>query len=594
MMIAFVGHRGVGKTSLLKRIQSYYHEKSCELQVLDLDFEIEKRTGRSIADIFSKDGEASFRRIEGEVLQALYDELTEVPTFVALGAGYKASVPKGVHVIWVQRSSDVNGRVFTDRPRLDPNETPLSEYFSRWEERQERYRKVSNEVLLLNEGEKTSLAEKHFFLNNIKLPMGSAITLFPHNLSSPNFKGFIQKRVEWGYRFFELRDDLLTKEQVDLALKVIPNDRVLLSVRKKESYLLSLLSDEYAWDWALELGPPPKEVPTIVSLHELQAEENFAQALSRLSLAANGAIQKCALPVSQWSEIQQGHEWSMAEKNRSFLPRSEDGRWQWYRWLALASAPISFIKEDTQSSAADQPSLLEAATRGEFSEELEFAAILGWPVDHSWTPSEQQEFFVKRAAPVLRVPVKKNEVSKALSILKNFGLRWAAVTAPLKQDVYKECSSHSDRAEKLGSVNTLQLVGTSWVGHNTDWDGLQQLFLSIPLIASVAVWGGGGTLELIKELLPQAKLYSARTGKPRTEDTVEESPDIVVWACGRFEGMTWPSSNWHPKKVIDLSYAANSAGKEYALLSKAEYLSGESMFFTQAKQQRRFWNESSK
>ena len=594
MMIALVGHRGVGKTSLLKRIESYYHANSEEVKILDLDNEIEKSTGRTIGDIFSKDGENAFRLIEGDVLQSIYNNTSNVPTYVALGAGYQSQIPEGMHVIWVQRVTDVAGRVFTNRPRLDVSQTPLNEYFSRWEERQKRYRQMASETLILNEG-KNNTCEKNFFLNTIKLPRGSALTLFPHHIVLPDFKNFIQKRLQWGYQYFELRDDLLTEQQVNLALKVIPKNRVLLSFRKKDSFMSPLLTEGYAWDWALELGlPPNKSQPTIVSLHEQFSDENFEQALSRLSNAAGDAIQKCALMVNDWSKLQQGHHWSIAADNRSFLPRSKRGRWQWYRWLTLSHAPVSFVKEDLESSAADQPTLLEAASRSDFSQVKEFAAIIGWPVDHSWTPSEQQPYFANRGAPVLRIPVNKDEVTKALDVLSKMGLRWSAVTSPLKQTVYDECTVLTQRAQKLQSVNTLQLDKNGWIGHNTDWDGLKQLFLSVPLKSSVAVWGGGGTLSLIKELLPQAKLYSARTGKPRIENDSEENPDIVIWACGRFDGLTWPPVHWCPKTVIDLSYAENSAGKEYALIAKSEYQSGESMFFTQAKEQRRFWDESSK
>lgn len=592
-MVALVGHRGVGKTSLLKRIKNFYQEIGERVDVFDLDNEIEKFTGQSISEIFSQHGESYFRQLEGHVLKKISEEFSESLAYVALGAGYETEVPEGVQIIWVQRPSDIEGRVFLNRPRLNSEQTPLGEYFSRWQDRQARYRKMASETLILNEGDK-AFTEKKFFLNTIKLPQGSAITLFSHQIFSLNFKTFIQKRINWGYQYFELRDDLLTKEQVMMVLDVIPKDKVLLSLRKKDSFMHTLLKDGYSWDWALELGPPPESGPTIVSLHELQPGESFSDALFRLSSSApTASIQKCALSVNNWEELQLGHKWSQTNNIRSFLPRSKSGRWQWYRWLSMSNSPINFIKEDLDSSAADQPTLLEASTRDQFENQCLFAAILGWPVDHSWTPSEQQEFFLKKTAAVLRVPIKKSEFDKALDVLTQLGLRWAAVTAPLKQVASIKCSLLSSRAERLKSVNTLKWSEPfGWQGHNTDLDGLKKLFADIPDSSSVAVWGGGGTLSLIKELLPMAKLYSARTGKLRDDNqTQQQEPDVVIWACGRFEEMAWPPVSWNPKMVIDLSYAANSAGKEYALLTKANYQSGEVMFFTQAQEQRRFWNE---
>jgi 3-dehydroquinate synthase len=56
-------------------------------QLLDLDAEIERRTGRPVADIFARDGEAAFRRLEAETLQAVLGSNEGRQTVVALGGG---------------------------------------------------------------------------------------------------------------------------------------------------------------------------------------------------------------------------------------------------------------------------------------------------------------------------------------------------------------------------------------------------------------------------------------------------------------------------------------------------------------------------
>ena len=65
-----------GKTTLAKRLA-----RECGRMYLDLDEEIVRRTGRTIPDIFSKDGEAEFRRIESETLREI-----DAP-IIALGGG---------------------------------------------------------------------------------------------------------------------------------------------------------------------------------------------------------------------------------------------------------------------------------------------------------------------------------------------------------------------------------------------------------------------------------------------------------------------------------------------------------------------------
>jgi shikimate kinase len=48
MITALIGHRGVGKTALLKRLEILFSRRE-DVILSDLDFEIENRAGRSIA-----------------------------------------------------------------------------------------------------------------------------------------------------------------------------------------------------------------------------------------------------------------------------------------------------------------------------------------------------------------------------------------------------------------------------------------------------------------------------------------------------------------------------------------------------------------
>ena len=67
MKKVIIGHRGVGKTELLKRHQSYFSN----VTHLDLDLEIEKTSGQSIATIFSNFGENYFRKLEIDTFNKL-------------------------------------------------------------------------------------------------------------------------------------------------------------------------------------------------------------------------------------------------------------------------------------------------------------------------------------------------------------------------------------------------------------------------------------------------------------------------------------------------------------------------------------------
>jgi shikimate kinase len=58
-----IGLPGSGKSTIGRRLA-----KTLDLALLDTDAEIERSTGRTIADIFSTDGESEFRRIEADVI----------------------------------------------------------------------------------------------------------------------------------------------------------------------------------------------------------------------------------------------------------------------------------------------------------------------------------------------------------------------------------------------------------------------------------------------------------------------------------------------------------------------------------------------
>lgn len=74
-----VGPPGAGKSTIGRRVAA-----ALGLDLLDTDVAIERRTGRTIADIFGQDGEPGFRQIEEEVVA---DALASHSGIVSLGGG---------------------------------------------------------------------------------------------------------------------------------------------------------------------------------------------------------------------------------------------------------------------------------------------------------------------------------------------------------------------------------------------------------------------------------------------------------------------------------------------------------------------------
>jgi shikimate kinase len=118
--IVLVGMMGVGKSSIGRRLGA-----RLGVPFVDADSEIEKAAGMSIADIFARHGEASFRSGEARVIARL---LESGPQVLATGGGAvmnsdtRAAIKaKGVSV-WLSAEFDVLMRRIakrkSDRPML--------------------------------------------------------------------------------------------------------------------------------------------------------------------------------------------------------------------------------------------------------------------------------------------------------------------------------------------------------------------------------------------------------------------------------------------------------------------------------------------
>ena len=85
--IALIGFMGAGKTSVGRLVADQLH-----FEHHDTDEIIQARTGRTITEIFSTDGEPAFRKMESELVEELADRTRIV---IATGGGLPAN-PKNL------------------------------------------------------------------------------------------------------------------------------------------------------------------------------------------------------------------------------------------------------------------------------------------------------------------------------------------------------------------------------------------------------------------------------------------------------------------------------------------------------------------
>ncbi|MBX3040593.1 MAG: hypothetical protein KF789_07805 [Bdellovibrionaceae bacterium] len=568
-----IGHRGAGKTTLLERRTGGRR--------YDLDTEIEKRTGQAIFDFFRDRGEEVFRQTEISVLNELL-QIASSQDWISLGAGVRLEqVPPVGEKIWIRRDTDHDGRVFLDRPRLDPNSDPLSEFRERARLREKHYERFADRVYTLPEGLQVSDEIEEKILSGNFFDTGGAVTLLPiHRKTIPQL----------GANYYELRDDLLDPDEIRSFFGKLNPSQVIYSVRKHRHIPEEILNSSCLIDWALDVFYPEKDfVREHASRLILSSHGTLNDALLDFRIYAQLPVYLKLCPaVESFEELKTGHAWWNADPaKRSFLPRSAQGRWGWYRLWMKDRMKVNYWREGVGTSL-DQPTL--SAWIATPSRPDCFAAVLGNPVHHSWTPAEHRRFFAEINAPVWAIEVREEEWAQAFPFLTDLGMRFAAVTSPLK-GLAARSSKPSETALSLSSVNTLSFDGSSgfWRGENTDLHGLEKAVQSLPQ-GPVALWGGGGTLGVLGRVLPEASAFSATGGHLRQgSKPLAGSPRVVVWAAPRGSELKMPPDDWKPEVVLDLNYKEDSPGREYALRCKARYQSGEIMFRAQAEAQREFW-----
>lgn len=146
--IFLIGYRGTGKTTVAQGLA-----RRLGWDAVDIDDEIERRAGITIASIFADDGEAAFRDLESEILVDLCQRDRQM---VSLGGGTvvrpenREAIRQSGIVVWLTASVDTLAvRLDADPATADrrPNLTNLggrSEIEAMLAERTPFYRECAN------------------------------------------------------------------------------------------------------------------------------------------------------------------------------------------------------------------------------------------------------------------------------------------------------------------------------------------------------------------------------------------------------------------------------------------------------------------
>lgn len=579
-----VGHRGSGKSSFLRGLSRHFEH------CIDLDDEIEKRTQKQILELFSKYGEESFRQLEAATLDAIIKENEKFGSVViALGAGFRANIwPRDYRCLWLRKETDVWPRFFADRPQIATSDP--ENFLSHYIEREQRYQLLADAAWTFEEGSEALMQQQREWPLDISCGEGACLTLVPRLHKDPTAS--IDLRKNWNLRF-ELRSDLWPAEVIKkiLAEKKVP---LLLSVRTEKLSLDEVLPKErnnIFLDWDLAFGDVPDSYkPDIISLHDFS--EGMKPALKKLNRALErypSALLKAAPFVNTFEDLEILWKWREQNPAKHMVyPRTpiavEHPKWQWFRLYLKNKQPLNFVREATEGPR-DQPTI---AQYQKHIAGTSFAAILGEPVFHSYSPLFHHDFFEKKKMSFLCIPLRKDAFSlQVFDFLNQLGAKAYAVTSPLKEHGVLLAKSKAADSASEKVCNTL-VKKSEWNRFNTDAKAIEKIFKSSH--ASWRIWGSGAVAKQCFDGLEHAELYSARGGeKLEAKGSFKEDSFNLLWAAG--DEAKAPPESWKPLKVYDLSYAQRSLAILYANNLKVDYENGLEFFKIQALAQQEHWSE---
>ena len=146
--IVLVGMMGVGKSAVGRSLAA-----ALDRPLLDTDALVESRTGRTVREIWTEDGEAAFRDLEAEVLAEVVGAAE--PSVVAAAGGVvlrpanrAVLADAAAHVVWLCADVEVLlGRVRNGKHRPALDDDPEEALVRMFETRAPLYKEVADAIV---------------------------------------------------------------------------------------------------------------------------------------------------------------------------------------------------------------------------------------------------------------------------------------------------------------------------------------------------------------------------------------------------------------------------------------------------------------
>lgn len=171
------------------------------------------------------------------------------------------------------------------------------------------------------------------------------------------------------------------------------------------------------------------------------------------------------------------------------------------------------------------------------------AGVIGWPVSHSLSPRLHGYWLDHYRIDGAYVPmaVSPERLIDAVRALPALGLRGANVTVPHKETVFAALDRVTERARRIGAVNTIIVAEDGTLaGDNTDGFGFMQNVLTaapawMPASGPAVVVGAGGAaraivVSLLDAGVPELRLTNRSSARAEAlADEIGGPIRVVAW-----------------------------------------------------------------
>ncbi len=131
--------------------------------------------------------------------------------------------------------------------------------------------------------------------------------------------------------------------------------------------------------------------------------------------------------------------------------------------------------------------------------------LIGFPLSHSFSKKYFEEKFQRKNLIDCNYSLfELEQINDIINLrLTDPNLVGLNVTIPYKQSIIPYLDGLSERAQKVGAVNTIKVKNGTWIGHNTDIHGFQRTLE--PLLQTkrnaALILGTGGASLAVKYVL---------------------------------------------------------------------------------------------